>query len=88
MIFYVKQDVLIYQSPSPNPLQPPRSIIALFITKPTLFGPSLVAHKVNNTPTMQEMQVSSLGWDDPLEMATHPGILAWKIPWTEEPGNL
>ena len=39
---------------------------------------------------MQEMQVSSLGWEDPLgkEMATHPSILAWRIPWTEEPGGL
>ena len=39
---------------------------------------------------MQEMQVRSLGWEDPLEkeMATHSSILAWKIPWTEEPGGL
>ena len=36
------------------------------------------------------MQVQSLGWEDPLEegMATHPSILAWRIPWTEEPGGL
>ena len=39
---------------------------------------------------MQEMQVQSLGQEDPLEkeMATHAGILAWEIPWTEEPGGL
>ena len=39
---------------------------------------------------MQEMQVWSLGWEDPLEkeMATHYRILAWEIPWTEEPGSL
>ena len=39
---------------------------------------------------MQEMQVHSLGWEDPLdeEMATHSSILAWEIPWTEEPGRL
>ena len=39
---------------------------------------------------MQETQVQSLGWEDPLEkrMATHYSILAWKIPWTEEPGGL
>ena len=39
---------------------------------------------------MQENQVQSLGWEDPLEkgMATHFSILAWKIPWTEEPGGL
>ena len=41
-------------------------------------------------PTMQETQVRSLGWEDPLEkeMATHSSTLAWKIPWTEEPGGL
>ena len=39
---------------------------------------------------MQETQVRSLGWEDPLEkgMATHSSILAWRIPWTEEPGGL
>ena len=39
---------------------------------------------------MQEIQVQSVGWEDPLEkvMATHSGILAWKIPWTKEPGGL
>ena len=39
---------------------------------------------------MQEMQVQSLGWEDPLkkEMAPHSSILAWEIPWTEEPGGL
>ena len=38
----------------------------------------------------QKIQVWSLGWEDPLEeeMATHSNILAWKIPWTEEPGRL
>ena len=41
-------------------------------------------------PAKQEMQVQSLGWEDPLEkeMATHSIIPAWKIPWTEEPGGL
>ena len=39
---------------------------------------------------MQEMRVQSLGWDDPMEkeMATYSSILAWEIPWTEEPGGL
>ena len=39
---------------------------------------------------LQETQVQSLGWEDPLEeeMASHSGIFAWKIPWTEEPGGL
>ena len=41
-----------------------------------------------NAGDLQEMQVRSLGWEDPLEkeMATHSSTLAWKIPWTEEPG--
>jgi len=49
-----------------------------------------MAQMVNCLPTMQETQVRSLGWEDPLdkEMATHSGILAWKITWTEEPGGL
>ena len=46
--------------------------------------------KNKNLPAMQETQVQSLGWEDPLEkeMATHSSILAWEIPWTEEPGEL
>ena len=45
---------------------------------------------VKNLPTMQETRVRSVGWKDPLEkgMATHSSILAWRIPWTEEPGGL
>ena len=45
---------------------------------------------VKNLPAKQETQVPSLGWEDPLEkeMATHSSILAWEIPWTEEPGGL
>ena len=45
---------------------------------------------VKNLPAMQEPQVWSLDWEDPLEedIATHSGILAWRIPWTEEPGGL
>ena len=45
---------------------------------------------VKNHSEMQETQVQSLGWEDPLEkgMATHSSILAWKMPWTEEPGEL
>ena len=45
---------------------------------------------VKRLPTMQETQVRSLGWEDPLEkeMATYSSTLAWKIPWTEECGRL
>ena len=45
---------------------------------------------VKNLPALQETWVLSLGWEDPLEkgMAIHSSILAWRIPWTEEPGRL
>ena len=51
---------------------------------------SLVAQMAKNLPTMQETQVQSLGWEDPLgkEMATHSSTLAWKIPRMEERGRL
>ena len=51
---------------------------------------SLVAQTVKHLPAMQETQVCSLGWDDPLEkeMATHSSILAWKIPWTDTTESL
>ena len=45
---------------------------------------------IKNLPVMQEIQVRSLGWEDPLEkgMTTHSSILAWRIPWTKESGGL
>ena len=54
------------------------------------FRVSLVAQTVKKLPAMQETQVQSMGLEDPLEkgMATHCIILAWRIPWTEEPGGL
>ena len=49
----------------------------------------LVAQTVKNLPALQETQVQFLGWEDLLEkrMATHSSILAWRIPWIEEPGE-
>ena len=49
-----------------------------------------MAWMVKNLPAMQDTQARSLGWEDLLEkgMVTHFSILAWKIPWTEEPGGL
>ena len=49
-----------------------------------------VAQSVKNLPAVQETQIQSLGWEDPLkkEMATQSNILVWKISWTEEPGGL
>ena len=50
----------------------------------------MVAQVVKNLPAMQETQIQSLGQEDHLEreVATHSRILAWKSPWTEEPGRL
>ena len=50
----------------------------------------MVAQSVKNLPAVQETRVQPLGWEDPLEkeMATHSSIIAWKISWTEEPGEL
>ena len=49
-----------------------------------------MAQVVKSLPAMQETHVQSLGWEDPLEkgMVTHSSILAWRIPWTEEPDGL
>ena len=51
---------------------------------------SLAAQMVKNLHAMQETQVQSFDWEAPLEkgMATHSSILAWRIPWTEEPGGM
>ena len=63
----------------------PKIYIYLTITRA-----SLVAQTVKNPPAMQETQVQSLGWEDLLENGTtsHSSILAWRIPWTGEPGGL
>ena len=54
------------------------------------FVSSLMAQRVKHLPAIQETWVRSLGQEDPLEkeMATHSSILAWRIPWTEEPEGL
>ena len=55
-----------------------------------MIGASLVVQSIKRLPAMRETWVQSLGWEDPLEqdMATHSSILAWRIPWTEEPDGL
>ena len=60
------------------------------MTPPFIFWASLVAQMVKRLPVMRETQVQSLSREDPLEkeMATHSSTLAWKIPWTENPGRL
>ena len=55
-----------------------------------MFQASLLDQTVKRLPAMQETQIRSLDWKDPLEkeIATHSSTLAWKIPWTEEPSRL
>ena len=76
-IFLVWMKIIIYFSQG--------NIINIVLT-----WSSLVAQTVKNLPAIKETQVWSLGQEDPLEkgMATHSSILAWRIPWTEEPGGL
>ena len=71
----------------------PLRMIRIALEQDTVFGQelaSLVAQMVNNLPAIQETQVQSLGWEDPLQKRndTHSSILAWRIPCTEEPGGL
>ena len=65
-------------------------INADFPPSPFLLLASLVVQTVKNLPAMQETRVQSLDQEDPLEKgeATHTSILAWRIPWSEEPGRL
>ena len=67
-----------------------KSCLTLVIPWAAACQASLAAQLVKNQPAMQETLVRSLGQEDPLEkeMATHSSILAWRIPWTEEPGRL
>ena len=62
----------------------------MFADPLSLLSASLVAQTVKNPPAIQETRFRSLSWEDTLEegMATHCSILAWRIPWTEEPGGL
>ena len=64
--------------------------VTVIIKLTTLVLDSLVAQSVKNPPAIQETQVQSEGWEDPLEeeMATLSSVLAWRTPWTEEPGGL
>ena len=66
------------------------STLYSFSTPPNAFWASLIAQLVKNLSAMQETRIRSLVWEDPLkkEMAIHSSILAWRIPWTEEPDRL
>ena len=71
----------------PQALPPASQVLGHLFSVP---GASLLAQSVKNLPAVQETQVRSLDGEDPLEKerATHSSILAWKTPWTEEPGGL
>ena len=93
MVRKMKEDNHGYNRTPGNTLLPATHTanMNLFYELPWLLTPrSLVDHMVKNLPAMQETGVRSLGWEDPLEkeMATHSSILAWRIPWTGEPGGL
>ena len=90
-------------SPSPEDLLDPGDLLnpgnepaspafagGFFTTEPPGKPGSLVVQMVKSLPAVRETWVQSLGWEDPLEkeMATHSSILAWRIPWMEEPGGL
>ena len=65
--------------------------ISIFISLSiSISGASLIAQSVKNLPAVQETRVQFLGQEDPLEkeMVTHSSVLAWRIPWTEQPGGL
>ena len=64
--------------------------IITIITTSIYYWTSLVAQTVKHLSTMRETRVRALGWEDPLEkeMAIHSSPIAWKIPWTEEPGRI
>ena len=74
-------------NPGTEPLSPAWHMSSLPLSHLWVFP---VVQPVKSFPAMQETHVQSLGREDPLEMemATHSGILAWRIPWTEEPGGL
>ena len=66
------------------------SFFFTFLRVPEVSNASLVAETVKSFLAMWETQVQSLAWEDPLEkeISTHSSILAWEVPWTEEPGGL
>ena len=90
--------MLVYSSASEKAMAPHSNTLAWKIPQTEepgrlytyIYWASLVAQMVKTLPAIQETWVRSLSWEDPLEkgMATHSGILAWRIPWTEESGGL
>ena len=91
LTFHIPQEHLIYSLKISTLVTTSLSIITvIFNLHDFNINELLVAQMVNNLTTIQENCVRSLGQDDPLkkEMATHSSVIAWRIPWTEEPGRL
>ena len=96
----LQADTLTSEPPGKPQYDPAIPLLGTYMDKPTIQNgtctamfiswASLVTQMVKHLPAMREIQVQSLGWEDPLEkeMATHSSILAWKIPWTKDPGRL
>ena len=84
---YLPEFAQIHVHPIGDAIQPSHSLLPFFTLA---FSLSLVAQMVKRLPTMRETRVRSLGWEHAVEkeMAAHSSILAWEIPWTEEPGRL
>ena len=94
-LIYEKEKVILIYNKRDGFQKVPDSLCSgtqqlLVALSPIHYYASLVAQLVKSLPVMQETWVRSLGWEDPLEkeMAAHSSILAWRIPWTEEPGGL
>ena len=86
LAFYMLHNLALVHQSSPKSTYPDLRAFTPF----PLWRASLVVETVKKLPAMQETQVRSLGREDPLEqgMATYSSILAWRIPWAEEPGGL
>ena len=91
-LFYIHGETAFRQEVTPLALKKLafKRIIKHFLDASLWPQAPLVAQMVKNPPSVREIWIRSLGWEDPLEegMETHSSILAWTIPWTEEPGKL
>ena len=89
-MFIESRFLQIYNIVLVSDIQHSDSDIYVYVCVCRINGSSLLAQTAKNPRAKQETWVRSLGWEDPLEkeMATHSSVLAWRSPWTEEPGRL
>ena len=88
LILFALREIRVWNYKSVPFSLPPLVYTCLWVFK--ISQASLMAWMMKNLPVLQETEVRSLGQEDPLEkgMASHSSILAWRTPWTEEPGGL